>query len=672
MTPEEKKKLRQMHRLLAKSGGAGYAKSEAVDDGPLIEAVEMMVADPRFLRAIHGTGQNLQAQSVEDLYAIAMAYLRMLLMDRDHESAATLLWDQDTFTYEPESVRMIWGAIKKHRLINALGGSSLGKTYGASAFFLLEWILDPDWTMVRVMSTKEDHVKKNLFGDMQRLYNNSVIPLPGNPDTESIATSVGRKTGMGIFVLTIASGPNAPSAIKGAKVKPRPEHPIFGTSSRTFLIVDEAQEVATKVFDEVSNLFSSFEEGDIEHTKVFMAANPSDEFSRFGMNCTPENGWEGIQVRNSEINEWESEMGWHCVRLNALRSENIVQNKVVFPRFFTPNGYQTKLKQYGMDTDHPLMWSEVYGMFPPMGHMTAIISKQYVEKSYGEWIFDSLTIPIASEDPAFTGDSPTIGAGRVGRAVGWTDYGGERHDLPEPKWVIQVDSIGLLQRGDTQDMADETMDRLKMLRVQPPQFGIDRTGIGQGVHDNIRRQWQVKINGLDGRSAAAQVGADILGLHFGEKATEIKICEEDTKTPYELYQGLCSELWYATAKFFEYDCIRIGRGVDIKTIEELVSRRGGRQSQKSKLLKVESKDEYKARGHSSPDRADALTVLVAVARMSIPDLIPKAPKTVLEQEVPHPFFKDEAWGIKIGDPILLGEAATLFSTADRRMDVMKD
>jgi len=168
------------------------------------------------------------------------------------------------------------------------------------------------------------------------------------------------------------------------------------------------------------------------------------------------------------------------------------------------------------------------------------------------------------------------------------------------------------------------------------------------------------------------VGADILGMHFGEKATEIKICEEDTKTPYELYQGLCSELWYATAKFFEYDCIRIGRGVDIKTIEELVSRRGGRQSQKSKLLKVESKDEYKSRGHTSPDRADCATLLVQTARISIPDLLPKAPKTVLEEEVPHPFFKDEAWGIKIGEPILLGEAATLFSTADRRMDVMKD
>jgi hypothetical protein len=64
--------------------------------------------------------------------------------------------------------------------------------------------------------------------------------------------------------------------------------------------------------------------------------------------------------------------------------------------------------------------------------------------------------------------------------------------------------------------------------------------------------------------------------------------------------------------------------------------------------------------------------MVQTARTSIPDLLPKAPKTVLEEEVPHPFFKDEAWGIKIGEPILLGEAATLFSTADRKLDCMKD
>jgi hypothetical protein len=530
----------------------------------------------------------------------------------------------------------------------------------------MDWVLDPDWTLVRVMSTKEDHVKRNLFADIQRLYANSMVPLPGKSDSESIATENGKKTGQGIFMLVIPRGPDAGGTVKGSKVKPRPEHPLFGSSSRTRLLVDEAQEVQESVFDEIPNLYSSIDEDDMEHTKICVAANPKDEFSRYGQNCIPVQGWDDIKTRDSAIDEWFSTAGWYCVRLNALKSENYIAGVTIYPRFFTANGYKMKLRAAGGDTNHWSIWSEVYGMFPPKGTLSTIIQRHWVDKSHGEWIFESATISGAAEDVAFTGDLPTLCTGRAGRAVGWIDNQGERHDLSSPRWVIQIDANGILPHGDSQDLADETMSRLRPLGVKPQLFAIDRTGVGQGTHDIIRRQWRQKVDNIKDSTEAV----DIMGINYAEKGTVHRIAEEDTKTPEELYFGIRTEVWYATAKFFECDCIRIGKGVDLETVSELVNRRGGSPVGKGKLLIVEPKADFKARnGGKSPDRADSFTMLIQCFRLNIAELLPKAPDTAVEVERPRSLFDKESQdGLKFGGAIDMGFSMGL----EQKMDLQRD
>ena len=625
-----------------------------------VEVVRLMLEDREFLKAVSAAGKSVQIKTEADLESVAFAYLTMFLLKRDYVSAATLCWGDEIFTYKPKSVQDIWKSVAENRLINCLGAASSGKTYSASAWFLLDWALDPDWTLVRVMSTKEDHVKKNLFGDIQRLYSGSVIKLPGKADTESIATEAGKKGGQGIFILVIPQGEAAKGAIKGSKVKPRPEHALFGTSSRTRLLIDEAQDVPVNAFDEIPNLFSSIEGDDVEHTKLFMAANPKDEFSRYGQNCIPIQGWDEpgkeIRIKDSQVDNWMSTTGWYCVRLNALKCENMTEGRTIFKRFFTRNGYEMKLRTYSGDVDHPMMWAEVYGMFPPKGHMTTIIQKHCVDRSFGEWLFESATRVFVGIDVGFTGDLPTMTAARVGRAKAWMDFDGTRHDLEEPRWKIQVDTVGILPRGDTQDLANEVMSRAKVLNVKPEDLAIDRTGIGQGTHDNIRRQWVVKVNGLDPSTKEGQESVDIMGINYAESATEEQVCEEDTKKPKELYSGIRSELWYVTARYFEYDVIRLGRGVDHQTVEELVNRRGGSPAGKKALLAVEGKDDFKARGFSSPDRADSLTECIQCARIGEPRLMPKAPDTKIAPDMlPNVLDKDASpWGVKMGEPIDMG------------------
>jgi len=647
MTPDLKASLSAINALLERAKDTH--NPERFKD--LTDAVYLVLQDSEFVKILSKSERPIQLQTENDLYSIAQTYLKMFLMRRDYESAATLLWGEETFTHEPRSVRMVWEGIKNHHLVNILGAASMGKTYSASAWMLLDWVMDPDWTLVRVMSTKEEHVKKNLFGDMQRLYQNSVIPLPGKADSESIATENGKRGGMGIFILTIARGHEARGAIKGAKIKPRPPHPLFGTSSRSRLLIDEAQEVPPNAFDEIPNLYSSMEEGDTEHTKIVMAANPKDIFSEYGKNCIPEQGLEDIQTMMSNTDVWESTTGWHCVRLNAMKSENVIHRKDVFKRFFTWNGYKMKLKQYSGDPEHPMMWSEVYGMFPPRGNKACIVQKHWVDNSYGEWIFDGGVFTVAAVDPAFTGDMPSMATGRAGHAVAWKGSDGERHELEQPGIRLQIDTVGILPRGDTQDLADEVMSRLKVLDVVPHHFAIDRTGNGQGVHDNIRRQWGAKVVGVTGSRAAEAVA--IMGIHYSEKATDVAVCEEDTKTPVELYDGIRSEIWYATGRFFEYGYIKIGAGVDTETIQELVERKGGSPSGKGKLLQVESKDLYKSRGNKSPDRADAFTMLIQCARIAMA-IRPKSPDTDELQEEPSIYQNPGVFAMKMGKDLDMG------------------
>jgi len=661
MTAAEKPELVRLHGILE-----DYRSKSDVDC--LVRAVREMLKDPRFVAFLRKEKNVPIPKKEEDLNSLVFIYLKMWLMRRDYEAAGTLCWDTETFTSEPRFVKLIWDGLTKHRLINVLGCASGGKTYSASAWLLLDWCLDPEWTLVRVMSTKEDHVKKNLFGDMQRLFANSVIKLPGKADTESIAVESAKKGGQGIFVLVIPQGDAARGSIKGSKVKPRPEHPLFGRSSRTRLLIDEAQDVPPGAFEEIPNLLSSIEDEDVEHTKVLMSANPKDEFSRYGQNCVPVQGYETIRTRDSDVETWTSTTGWHCVRLNAIKSENMVANRVIFPRFFSPSGYRLKLRAYGGDVDHPLMWAEVYGMFPPHGHMTSIIQRHWIDRNYGEWLFEGPTIAVAACDVAFGGDQPAMSTGRVGLTKAWMDYAGNRHDLDEPRFALQADVTGILGRGDTQDLTDENLSRCKSLNVKPSGFGIDRTGVGQGTHDNCRRQWREKVDGMDPKTPAGQEVVDIVGINYAESATELQVCEEDTQKPKDLYFGIRSELWFVTGKFFEYDWIKLGRGVDMATIEELVQRRGGSPAGKNKLLQVEAKSEYKARGFTSPDRADSFTMMVQVARMSEPRMLPKAPDTTIAVErQPSIFDKDSGFGLKMGEAINMG-----FSLEYNGPDVMKD
>jgi hypothetical protein len=154
----------------------------------LTKALEQMLKDPQFKRYIQNNAAlQKPVGTVADMVSMAWAYVYSLLYARDYVAAAQILWGPKTFTPEPEAAQLMWNALFTKNLINVMGCGSVGKTFTPSAWCVLDWLLDPEWTRIEVASNSQDHVEKNLFADIVRLHTEAVLDMPGQIDSESIS-----------------------------------------------------------------------------------------------------------------------------------------------------------------------------------------------------------------------------------------------------------------------------------------------------------------------------------------------------------------------------------------------------------------------------------------------------------------------------------------------------
>lgn len=488
-------------------------------------------------------------------------------------------------------------------------------TYSTAAYFLLQYVADPNWTNILLVAQKFETLKKVLFADMVRLFQGSIIKFPG--DMESEAISVDKKTGMGIRCEAVRAG-TGNGSLKGRKRKSRPSHPKYGTLSRLYIIADEAQELPVAFYETLVNLVAGID-GSTEDNrtssggKIMMAANPSDRFSQYGINCEPMAGWDTLDMT---ADAWDSLTGWRVLRLNGLKTENYKQSRTVYPGQFSLATYRKNLQSVAGNVDHPKMWTYVYGMFPPSGQSDTLVSPDAVADSNKFWNFMGNTNKFAALDPAYTGDDAAFSWGTSGKATSYTDLRGQEHKLLRPKNCLQIENVIALGKGDTYKLALETMEKLSALGITDPNcFGIDISG-STGTKDIIEVEWNKKVRKLHPTHEDYNTRVKVRGLHFSSKPTENLILAEDINTPYQLYNGLASEMWFATSKWFSVGCVGLSREIDLRARAELTSRKGV-VSTKAKRSRVESKDEYKSRGNKSPDFADSCVMLVQTCRLFV-------------------------------------------------------
>lgn len=524
---------------------------------------------------------------------VLFQFSQRLLAKNFKEQAAHLYWGENVFNTRPLSVRRIWYALNNYNQVSFIGSSGMGKTFCPIVFLALDFIEDPEYTTIKLISSKGSHADANARAMLATLWKTSLLPLPGTVTADYIGLDSNEKK-FGIERICIPVGQDAKGSLRG-KCHPFPRtspHPKFGTHSRSRLFLDEDEVIPVGVWEEVSNVASAMDEkGSI---KIIRSTNPKDKISESAIRNEPLDGWESIQLDGPY--EWESKRGWHVVRLDAAMCENVVERKLIFPGLMTWAGYA----QYLGNDDKPRKeyYSYARGFYPPQGVQGSIVSEMILNKCLGEFIYPQKTTPYAGVDTALEGgDDCVMTFGRVGKAIGWTDKHGKTEMFKESVFAIQVEQQIILAKQQTVDMALDIKAKCEMFEILPEHLAVDRTGNGAGVHDYLLRHWSTKVKGVD----------------FGEKAEDVYILKEDTRMASEIYDGLCSQLWFQSAKLMESGNIKFGAQLHATEIMvELISRKY-RQVGKAKR-RVESKKDYKADGRKSPDHADSFTILVQKAK----------------------------------------------------------
>jgi hypothetical protein len=577
----------------------------------LIEEVAKCLHSDQRLQAgkLVATFSGINPDSVDD-DTKAIEYCNSLLYwclnNNRYPDAAKILWTPNYFTFEPRSTKLIWQTIPKSNSLMLMGAASMSKSYSAGVWLFLDWLRDPEFTSVNVVGPSENHLKDNLFTHLVTLHNNASLPLPGLIGDLFIGLDPRSRKGS-IIGVVIPLGSRPSGRLQGRKRVPRRvPHPIFGKLSRIRFMLDEVEKIPLGVWKDVDNIFGNLDE-DIDGFKIICAFNPEDAAGPVAQRCEPGKGWENFDKETDE--EWISKRKWNVLRLDAAKCENVLQDRVLYPGLQTRVGYDRIIQNSG-GMDSPGAQTMARGCFPSQGAIYSVVPASLVLRMRGEFLFAEEPINVGAADLALEGrDTAEFAAGRFGRAVGIKyqptfDNPNGREVMFKDKlgarrfrWALQVDQIFSLPKGDTVKMAEAVRDAAVKLTIKPGNLMLDRTGNGAGVHDFLKSLWSEEVR----------------GVNYQQSATERKILEEDTETAKEQYVRAVSELWFALKSWSEFDFLKIK---PVALSEELALELGGRRYATGKNNKVESKDEYASRGNKSPNKADALTLLLHGVRIA--------------------------------------------------------
>jgi hypothetical protein len=528
---------------------------------------------------------------------IILQFVQSLLDKDQFEASATILWGPDVYDWRPRSSRDTWRYLFDHDLVLVQGAGAMGKTFGAAAWFYLDWFRDPFYTNIKVISLTREHAERNIFASIKNFHRMALVK-PEFQKADELVTSIQASSDakQGIHLVAIPKGESGHGTLRGFHPTPRftQPHGKWGRLSRTHVILDEAEEVPAGVWEGVNNIISTSDVNECRgRIKIFGASNPKDRTSDFGQRCEPVNGWGSIDCE--EDFEWESKEGYHVLRLDAARCENVEQQKIVFAGLQTYQGFMGYMSR-GRTAEAMTM---ARGWFPEEGQAMMIITPAMMNNALGNLRFIGPVVPLAAFDLALEGNDQVICSyGRFGLCDGWTDQAGKFHEFKSSRNALQLDSQIPFPKRATLEQTHAIIKFCKSMRIKPNWLAVDRTGNGSGIHDSL----------------CTLFGQEVMGVNYSWAASETRILGEDSKQANELYNGVVTELLFGLAKYLEFEYLKISPGF---RNEQLVRQATGRRYKQvgQGLVRVESKGDYcKRTRSSSPDSLDSLAILVYLMR----------------------------------------------------------
>lgn len=491
---------------------------------------------------------------------------QMLLPDRVwHE------WSEDRFRRlcDDDYAIKIGNTVQRH--VTWAGAAAAGKTFDAAFWCVLWWMVAPHESIACLTSTTAAMVRKRIWQPIQTLFH--TLSKHGNVghlvDSKTMLQCSRGDDKHAIFAKAVGGGETTAAAgdIQGMH------------APRILIVLDEAAEVKEAIPLAMENMIK----GCADFTAIYIG-NPKSRTDVLGRNMEPKDGWNSVNV---DTEEWRTKKGV-CQRFDGFKSPNVKAKKTIFPFLFTWEDYQFALKSDEQNT--VAFWMFTRGFPPPDGVVNSVISEAMIETkgARGKHTFISQKRVIAALDPAFGGDKCILRLADFGDVR--TDDGGSMLGITLTKrFEIECDATD--KRPKETQIAEKVIRILDEHNVGLDAFGMDGTGTGRGIH-----------------AAMYHWSTDILVVEFGGAPSELPASESDPRPCNEVYDRKVTELWFSEARFVESTQLN---GFDDQLIRELCARQ---YVIKSKKLSVETKEDYKARVGHSPDDADAVAVLVQVAR----------------------------------------------------------
>lgn len=495
---------------------------------------------------------------------------------------ADLLWNRDDLP-EHMFLKHPWAEKIIHECINekylAIGGAaSSGKSHTLAGYGIIKWLARPRDTLVLMTSTTLREARKRVWGSVISLL--SVID--GAPI--NIRDSIGSANYIDENGQTFDRAGLSLIAAEKSRTREAIGKFIGLKQKYVVLIGDELGELSPAITHAaLSNLSKN------PYFEYKGASNPSSPFDAFGDWSTPEKGWESVTPEVDD--EWRTKWGGKYIRLDGERSPNILAGRTIYP--FLPTQEKIEEDKILLGEKSRAYYRMVRAVFFNSDESEGIYSESELFQSGAmkRNEFSGHSTLIAGVDPAFTngGDRTAMFVARVGT-------------MSNGQYGIRFEQCLLLNDDTTNKAVPRTYqivhqirDHCKKLGIAPENVAVDATGAGSPFCDVLAGEWSDQF----------------LRVSFGGKASDRRVSMNSRLTGEELYSNRVSELWFVGKEF-----MRTGQicGVTSELAKEMCARRYEMVKSGTLRVKVESKQELKARVGQSPDITDAAFIALDLAR----------------------------------------------------------
>jgi hypothetical protein len=423
-------------------------------------------------------------------------------------------------------------------------------------------------TSVILTSTTAKMIRKRAWPVIQDLYRTCTGGYPSHMvDSKTTLQAIRGDDKHAIFAIPVLDGATSKAVANIQGIR----------SPRTMVIVDEATDTPEAAFEACSNLQKGTRE-----FKFLAIGNPHSKFDQHGRFATPKKGWSSVSI---EDEEWETERGI-CVRFDGMKSPNMLAGKTKYE--FLINEDQVRQAQKYDGEDSPKFWKYTRGMWSPEGVCKTVLSENLVEKYRVMMpaVFAKQSYMVAGLDPAFNGGDRCV--------IQLARYG----DFDNGKMGIQLERNEIIEidAQSSEPVHFQIANRVQQIceenKVLPQHLAVDATGEGGGLCDILAKVWSPAIQRVE----------------FGGKASDRPVSPEDYRKSSDVYGNKVTELWFSVRQWVINEQLR---GMQHDAVIEFCSRMF---DDEKRMTIIERKVEMKARTGKSPDFADAVTLVVEMAR----------------------------------------------------------